>query len=124
MPHISERDIQSLISDWLSLNKIVHWRQNSGAIVLKNTSSQGNRFIKFLFFLYPKGDALAFHDLAGIYQGTFFSIECKKPRGKPTTPQNNTINLINSQGGLSFCASSVEEVNLCFSKFFLQKFYI
>lgn len=130
-PGMTEKAVQSLISDWLSLNHIVHWRQNSGAfsralpVPSSSTltfSKSHSSFIRFSFFLFPGDDNLAFLDLAGIYQGFFFAIECKRPGAKPTVNQVNTINLINSQGGLALWADALETVIKEFQVFFKQSF--
>lgn len=121
----SEKNIQLLISQWLSINCIVHWRLNSGAIYLENdkfTSRKKGRFIRFAFFLYPKGESLAFPDIAGLFKGTYFSIECKKPGAKPSPSQINAIDLINSLGGLAFWTDSLSLVIEKFQNFFQQSF--
>lgn len=88
--NISESQVQEVISQWLSLNKIVHWRQNSGAMVINNLQKAKKRFVKFVFILYPRQDDLKFTDLAGICEGVYFVIECKKP-GKSRIENNATL---------------------------------
>lgn len=121
---LSEKEIQSVISDWLTLNRIVHWRLNSGAIYLENkfTLRKKGRLVRFAFFLYPKGEALTFPDIAGIFQGIYFSIECKKPGAKPSPNQIKSIDLINSHGGLAFWTDSLSLVIEKFQIFFQQSF--
>lgn len=120
----TEKEVLVSISEWLSLNKIVHWRQNSGLMHIDNGLPkpwQKKRFVKFGFFCFPHG-ILTFLDLAGVYEGKFFSIECKRSGCKPSPAQLSTIRLITEQGGLAFSASSLDVVISAFVEFFNHSF--
>jgi hypothetical protein len=90
---MTEKNIQNAISDYLAVKKIVHWRQNSGAMTIDGNKKI--RFIRFLYWLWPK-TKYPFLDIAGILpSGKYFACEVKAPGKKPTTEQWQTINFIN-----------------------------
>ena len=86
-----------------------------------NLQKAKKRFVKFVFILYPRQDDLKFTDLAGICEGVYFVIECKKPGKKPDREQHNFINLISEEKGLALWADSLQRVIDEFKKFFPDK---
>jgi len=115
MLKITEAGVQKTVSNILTLNKITHWRQNSGVMTIKD------RFIRFLYWLYPrstkKDTKYAFLDLAGIINGRFFSIEVKAPGEMPTGYQYNTIDLFRKHGCMAFYVDSAEMLQEKFLKY-------
>jgi len=49
-------------------------------------------------------------DILGIYKGRFLAIEVKTKTGKTSTEQDQFLENIRIQGGISFVARSLEEV--------------
>lgn len=90
-------------------------------MVINNLQKAKKRFVKFVFILYPRQDDLKFTDLAGICEGVYFVIECKKPGKKPDREQRNFINLISEEKGLALWANSLQTVIDEFKKFFPDK---
>ena len=101
---ISEHDIQKLILEWLQLNGFYAWRQNVGAAPY--TYKGKTRFIRY----GQKGAA----DILGISidktGGRLLAVECKVPGKSPTPDQQAFLDAINDQGGIAFCAHSLDEV--------------
>ncbi len=73
-----------------------------------------------IYFHCPIGSAFGTHGAPDIFccaKGRFVGIECKAPgKEKNTTPnQDDHISRINAAGGLSFVASSLDEVVVQFT---------
>ena len=85
---LTEKDITKAIRDLLKTLGIWHWKQWQGSM------SQ------------PKGVS----DILGCYQGRMVAIEVKRPGGKPTEDQQKFIDRVKREGGIAFCADSVEAV--------------
>jgi hypothetical protein len=49
-------------------------------------------------------------DIVGCYNGRFFAIEVKAPKGSPSPDQSTFLDLIKKAGGIAFVAKSVEDV--------------
>jgi hypothetical protein len=96
---VKESDVANAVGHWLTINRIPHWRNNSGA--LKNERSQLVRFGK-------KGSP----DFIGIDKktGRFLGIECKAPNGKLRESQREFLDMINRSLGVGICVHSVEEL--------------
>lgn len=96
---MTERSIQKEIMDYLRLKG--HWviRVNTGAFGL--TYKGKKRYMRTA----PKGTP----DLIGIQKGTgrFLGIEIKSDKGKVTVEQKETLEEINSHGGLGFVARNL-----------------
>lgn len=108
---ITESEVQTSIMDWLSLNQIFHWRQNTGFFKGEyKTSKKGiyggevhNRVIRFG---HPGTS-----DILGLLpNGRFLAIEVKRPGGKPTEAQLEFIDNINANGGLAFVSDNLDKV--------------
>lgn len=96
---MSEIDIQNEIRIALSQRGIVIFRNNLGVLQDK----KGN------FVRYGLGNPGG-SDLIGLTpEGRFIAIEVKIPSGKVTEDQENFLNVIKKNGGISGVARSVEE---------------
>lgn len=115
-----ESDTLKLISNWLSLKSIVHWRQNSGAVIGTHTDKNDRakkRFIRFVHMLHPKDKTLKFPDIAGIYKGIYFAFEVKRPgRHKIEEGQQKFLDLIMENGGIGVVVNDLEEVQTIIEK--------
>ena len=91
----TEKQVQNAISDYLSVNSIIHRRTNSGALKI------AKRFVKFAFWMYPQSNEITEYkilDLDGILpDGKAFFCECKATGKTPDEGQWNTINFINRE---------------------------
>jgi hypothetical protein len=91
----TENQVKKAISDYLSMRKIPHWRQNSGGYAgeyEKKDGTKKNRFFWFLKWLWPKHEELVFLDLGGILpDGRYFEAEVKATGKEPTKAQYHTI---------------------------------
>ena len=103
---ITEKNVQAAISDYLSIKSIVHWRQNSGAMVAEYNGKK--RFFRFMDWLFPK-KGLKFLDIGGIMpDGRYFTIEVKATGKKPTTEQYKTMEFIRSKNAIAVWADSID----------------
>lgn len=94
----TEKDTQRAILDFLRLNGIFCWRNNTGGFVDKRDH----------FYQFGK---VGSGDILGLTKtGRFFSIEVKAPGKKPTDKQIEFINSVNASGGLAFVAHSLDDV--------------
>jgi hypothetical protein len=97
---VSEKDIQKSILEWLQLKKYFCWRNNTGGF--KNSKGHFYRF-----------GSVGSGDILGLTRsGQFFSIEVKAPGKKPTDQQAQFIEEVKRNGGISFVAHSLEDVEL------------
>lgn len=105
--------MQKQISDILSWNHIVHWRQNSGAMRSRHVGKTGivkEYFTKFVFMLYP-AERMKFSDIAGILpDGRFLAIEVKKKGERPDAKQERYLQMVKDTNGVAFWADCLETV--------------
>lgn len=110
----TETDILKLISDWLCLMRIPHWRINSGAYTGEYINKQGTikkRFIQFIRILFPNDEGLKFPDLQLIYKGITAYIELKRPGKHKNDPgQDNFLRMIVKNGGYAAKIQTLEEI--------------
>lgn len=97
MHNPSEKEIQKSILDYLSLRKIFHWRNNSGAF---KTEKGG-----FYSFGTPGSP-----DVLAIHEGVFYGIEVKKPGGKQSEHQKAFQTGLEKAGGRYVLAFSIDDV--------------
>ena len=100
----TEKDIQKVILEWLTLKKYFCWRNNTGATPFQKKGG-GNYFVRY--GLVGSGDILGLTKT-----GRFFSIEVKAPGKKPTESQLNFMQAINENGGLAFTAHCLNDVEI------------
>jgi len=96
-----EKDIQRAILEYLSLIKLFHFRNNTGAVVSSYKGKQ--RF--FRYGMAGSGDILGI-----LPDGRFFSIEVKVPGRKPTECQLEFMVVVRKSNGVAFVAYSVDDV--------------
>jgi hypothetical protein len=97
-PKISEGDVLRVVDEFLTLRKIYHWRNNSGAYKYRD------RFIR-----YGKTGS---SDFLGICpDGRFLAVECKRPvDGVLSAAQREFLDAINRNGGIGIFVDSVESL--------------
>lgn len=110
----NETDILKLISDWLCLMKIPHWRINSGACTGEYINKQGiikKRFIQFIRILFPDDEGLKFPDLQLIYKGETAYIEIKRlGKHKDDPGQDDFLRMIIKNGGYAAKVQTLEDI--------------
>lgn len=96
---ILEREVLKACLDFLHLHGIFVWRQNQGAIPLKEGG--------YRRFVGQRGVS----DCLGILPGgTFLAVEVKRPGGKMSQDQVEFQERVASLGGVACCVSSVGEL--------------
>lgn len=101
MEAVTEAQIQSAILQYLNLKGILAWRANSGMHMAHHNGKD------YMIRLAPKGTS----DIIGcLGNGKMLAIEVKRPKGVPTSDQQNFIDKINQRGGVAFVATSIDDV--------------
>ncbi len=95
-----EKEIQKAIVDFLTISGVWVWRANRGAMVGEYKGKK--RFVRF--------GVTGMSDLMGIFEGRLLAIEVKRPGKKPTDDQQGFLDRVNSEGGIGFCATSLDQV--------------
>jgi hypothetical protein len=98
-PKVGEKTVMKIVSQFLALHKIPHWRINSGGLKDKH-----NRLVRF--------GAKGMSDFYAIGKdGISIWIECKRPTGGVLSePQKNFLDCINRNGGIGIVVNSVESL--------------
>lgn len=94
---ILEKDIQFSILQYLTLKKVFHWRNNSGAF-----KTERDGFMRF--------GAVGSPDIFAVHKGSFYGIEVKTPIGKLSPNQIEFGGAFEKAGGIYLVARKVEDV--------------
>jgi predicted LPLAT superfamily acyltransferase len=97
---VKEAPIQRAILDYLTLKRIFHYRNNSGAFV----DSQ-KHFYRF--------GALGSPDIICVIKGQFVGIEVKTLKGKQSDHQKEFQERLEAAGGRYLLARSLDDVMKC-----------
>jgi hypothetical protein len=113
-----ESDVLSACLQWLTLMRVFHWRQNQGAIPLKNGGFR--RFVGLRGL--PDVLAVVSQDREVVGHGrkrfaVFCGIEVKRPGEKPRPEQQAFLDQLNAMGGIGICVHSVDELEEQLSPF-------
>lgn len=95
-----EAEIQNTILAYLKYRNVFHWRQNSGAGMMKQGA--GMRFIRFGITGAP--------DIFAIKGGTIYGLEIKSKIGKQNDNQKEFQEGFEKAGGVYQIARSIEDV--------------
>ena len=88
--------------EYLKLKGICAWRQNSGSFAGEYNGKK--RFVKF-------SGAEGIGDVIGVLpNGKFFSLEVKRPGGKPKPHQEEFMRMVIRNNGIAFWVDSVEQL--------------
>lgn len=98
----TEKPTQKAIIDFLTLKKIFHWRQNSGAMKTKHG------FYKF-------SSINGIPDIIAVVNGKFIGIEVKDIKGKQSQSQKDFQKKLEEAGGTYILAKDVDTVIQFFS---------
>ena len=101
MKPMTENDFKKYILDCFSVNKILAWRNNTGAFAGSYKGKQ--RF--FRYGVKGSGDIFALH------KGQFYSIEVKRKGNKPSHDQYEWLGKINENGGYAFWIDDIGDFN-------------
>jgi hypothetical protein len=97
---LKEKDTQSTILAWLSLNRIFHYRNNSGAMSGVHNGKQ--RFFRF----GAKGSP----DIIAVVRGQFVGVEVKGSDGRQSADQKKFEEDLTKAGGIYILAKSLDDV--------------
>lgn len=101
-----ESEIQNLIITYFQSLGWYVLRVNSGG-KLSNYTTKDGRSKKYMIRMAPAGTP----DLIMCSkEGRFIGVEVKRPGGKPTDKQTETLHRINELGGIGILAESLDEV--------------
>jgi Holliday junction resolvase len=92
-----ESDIQRAILDYLSIKRIFHWRNNSGAL-----KTEGGHFVRF--------GAVGSPDIFALHKGVLYAIEVKTKKGRVSDAQAQFLVQVNRAGGVPLVARSLDDV--------------
>jgi hypothetical protein len=94
---MSETKVVSACLDWLAKNRIMAWRNNTGAAKI------GDHYVSF----GSKGSS----DIVGVLSsGRFLAIECKFGKGRQSPEQKTFQKMIEKNNGLYILAYSVDDL--------------
>lgn len=94
---MKESEVQRQILDYLALERIFHYRNNSGAFV-----DSDKHFYRF--------GTLGSPGIICVIDGQFVGIEVKAPKGKQSDHQKEFQRRLEEVGGRYFIAHSLEDV--------------
>jgi Holliday junction resolvase len=94
----SESQIQREIIEYLQMNGVFVWRQQTIGV-------RGRTLV-------GAGAMRGVADILGCYKGKLLAIEVKRPGKKPSKNQNTFLRTVTAEGGLALCASSIDDVKL------------
>lgn len=95
-----EAEIQNTILAYLKYRRVFHWRQNSGAGIMKQGA--GTRFIRFGVIGAP--------DIFVIKDGTIYGLEVKSKVGKQNDNQKEFQEGFEKAGGAYHVVRCLEDV--------------
>ena len=99
---MKESEIQRTILDYLTLKRIFHYRNNSGAFVMPETATHSRRFFR--------AGVVGAPDIVCVVKGQFVGIEVKAPKGRQNDNQKEFQRQLEAAGGLYILAYSLEDV--------------
>jgi len=99
---LKESEIQRTILDYLTLKRIFHYRNNSGAFVMPETATHSRRFFR--------AGVVGAPDIVCVVKGQFVGIEVKAPKGRQNDNQKEFQRQLEAAGGLYILAYSLEDV--------------
>jgi hypothetical protein len=97
---LKESDTQRTILDWLAVNRIFHYRSNSGAMSGEHNGKK--RFFRF--------GAVGSPDIIAVVCGKYVGIEVKGTEGKQSEHQKKFEDGLKKCGGIYILARPLEDV--------------
>lgn len=94
---MKEKEIQKVISDYLSLKRIFFYRNNSGAF-----RSEGGGFYRF--------GATGSPDIVAVIKGNYIGIEVKTEKGRMSPGQKMFQENLEKAGGIYLLVRSLNEL--------------
>jgi hypothetical protein len=107
-----ESDVLSGCLQWLRLKGVFCWRQNQGAIPLKNGGYRrfvGLRGVSDILGILPQTVRVV-GDAALSTFGNMLAVETKRPGEGLRPEQAEFLRLVNERGGIGLCVRSVTEL--------------
>ena len=96
----AESEIQNTVLAYLKYRRVFHWRQNSGAGIMKQGA--GTRFIRFGVNGAP--------DIFAVKDGTIYGLEIKSKVGKQNDNQKEFQEGFEKAGGVYHIVRCLEDV--------------
>lgn len=97
---VFEKDIQRAILQYLSLKRVFHWRNNTGAFTGEHNGKR--RFVQF--------GAVGSPDIFAVKDGKIYGIEVKRPGGKMSEKQRLFKFDFEGNGGIYRLAESIDDI--------------
>jgi len=101
---MKESDLLYAIKQWLDLQKIFFWRNNTGGFI------RDGHFYRF--------GKVGSSDIFCLKDGKLYAIELKSGKGKLTTAQLEFLAQVEKNGGVAIVARKLEDVEKLFKAFF------
>src|ERR1700728_774603 len=99
---MKESATQKAILEWLAWKHVFHYRNNSGAFVMPETSTHARRFFR--------AGAVGAPDIICVVNGQYVGIEVKAPGGRQSENQKEFQRQLEEAGGKYILAYSLDEI--------------
>ena len=106
-----ESDVLAACLQYLTVKGIFAWRQNQGAIPLRNGGYRrfvGLRGVSDILGILPQRVEVIGE--GAVRFGNLLAVEVKRPGEKPRPEQSAFLERVNELGGVGFCVHSVAEL--------------
>lgn len=107
-----ESDLLAACLQWLQMQGVWCWRQNQGAIPLRNGGYRrfvGLKGVADILGILPQTVCLT-GEAEPVTFGNLLAVETKRPGEKPRPEQQAFLERVNALGGVGVCVHSVEEL--------------
>ena len=107
-----ESDVLSACLHWLHLKGVWCWRQNQGAIPLKNGGFRrfvGMKGVSDILGILPQTVRVE-GEVAQVTFGNLLAVETKRPGEHLRAEQEDFLRRVNELGGVGLCVQSVREL--------------
>src|SRR5262245_41846887 len=107
-----ESDVLSACLQWLHLKGVWCWRQNQGAIPLKNGGFRrfvGMKGVSDILGILPQTVRVE-GEVEQVTFGNLLAVETKRPGEQLRADQEDFLRRVNELGGVGLCVKSVHEL--------------
>ena len=114
-----EADVLSGCLQWLRMRGVWCWRQNQGAIPLKDGGYRrfvGLEGVADILGILPQ-TVQVMGDDGPVTFGNLLAVETKRPGEKPRPSQDDFLRQVNERGGVGVCVHSVGELEEALAPF-------
>ena len=110
----SEAEVLRQCLDLLTLLRVKHYRNNTGAVAVAATATSRRRYVRFGVPGMP--DVVAVGPRGGRHAGKFIGIEVKAPGGRLRPEQAAVIDNLRADEALAFVVRSAAELHEALTK--------